>query len=359
MGKKPKIVEIDIIRAIAILAVVVIHGTSNAVMLPLGTVSQAVFFTVNRLSHFTVPVFIWVSGLVLFYSYYDAWDKRSAFAFMVKRLRLILVPYVLWSIFYYVFNQWMFHSVVHLDPWYLIKLLISGNASYHLYYIIIILQFYLVFPVLISLCKRSAKFRLLLIPIGIGVEAAFYSFSHWVRPIPYFESLFPGYCALFAFGAFTGIYHAEVLRWVNHWSVWVYVTCLLSGTAFTGMYVGSQYGIVSFENTWYELVLLLYCGATALSVLLFGQKLLGQNPWYAGALLSLGSASFGIYLAHPALLTLWDHVVKPPTDVWQFDLHTIAAILLSLLGAWGLTVGYRWIRWQKKAVAPSSKNLPS
>src|SRR5438105_649855 len=72
MGKKPKIVEIDIIRAIAILAVVVIHGTSNAVMLPLGTVSQAVFFAVNRLSHFTVPVFIWVSGLVLFYSYYDA-----------------------------------------------------------------------------------------------------------------------------------------------------------------------------------------------------------------------------------------------------------------------------------------------
>lgn len=43
MLSKPKLSEIDIVRALAIFAVVLIHGTSGATQLPVRTGSQAFF----------------------------------------------------------------------------------------------------------------------------------------------------------------------------------------------------------------------------------------------------------------------------------------------------------------------------
>ena len=146
MLSRPKLTEIDIMRAIAIIAVLLIHGTSGATQLPLRTGSHAVFFILNKASLFTVPLFIWISGVVLFYSYYDRWEQGMSLVFWTKRLRKILIPYILWSLFYYLFNQFIFHGRFGFDVVHVIKLLMSGNASYHLYYMIIIVQFYLLFP---------------------------------------------------------------------------------------------------------------------------------------------------------------------------------------------------------------------
>ena len=84
MLSRPKLTEIDIIRAIAIIAVLVIHGTSGATQLPLGTGSHAVFFILNKASLFTVPLFIWISGVVLFYTYYDRWEPGNVAGFLDK-----------------------------------------------------------------------------------------------------------------------------------------------------------------------------------------------------------------------------------------------------------------------------------
>lgn len=204
MSSRPKLPEIDLIRAIAIIAVVLIHGTSSATLLPIGSGSQAIFFILNKASLFTVPLFIWISGVVLFYTYYDRWEPGMSRVFWTKRLRRILIPYVLWSLFYYLFNQVMFHGNIRFDLIYFIKLLISGNASYHLYYMVIIVQFYLLFPLLITVVRRSTWLRRGLIPIGIVIQAAAYAFHHGVHPIPEYASLFVSYTALFPLWSFHG-----------------------------------------------------------------------------------------------------------------------------------------------------------
>ena len=38
--------------------------------------------------------------------------------FWTKRLQKILIPYVLWSLFYYLFNQIMFHGNIRFDAVY-------------------------------------------------------------------------------------------------------------------------------------------------------------------------------------------------------------------------------------------------
>jgi len=112
--KRPKILEMDIVRSIAILAVVLIHTTADATMsLPKGSISQIIVFAVNEASQFAVPVFIFISGIVLFYRYYDSWDfKALAWSFYRKRIGSVLIPYLIWSFFYYIFYQWLHQGTV-------------------------------------------------------------------------------------------------------------------------------------------------------------------------------------------------------------------------------------------------------
>ncbi|MFD0698659.1 acyltransferase [Paenibacillus sp. GCM10027628] len=341
MQIRPKIPEIDFVRAIAIIAVILIHGTSAATLLPMGTGSQAIFFTLNRACLFTVPVFIWISGVVLFYNYYDRWDPPMSFLFWTKRLRRILVPYVLWSIFYYIYNQYMYHGKANFDAIYMLKLLLSGNASYHLYYMVIIVQFYILFPIIMTAVRKFRLLRHGLIPIGISIQAVAYTVNHWVHPIPEYASFFASYSALFAFGAFTGIHYDKVSAWTDKHRAMIWAAMSLGGLAFVGMLLLNQFGLASFENTWFELALLVYCMAAALCFVQWGQRVHKSHSPLSTMMSGLGAASFGIYLAHPALLTLWDRLKPANEHILLFDLHTASSILVGLLGSWLLVLLYR------------------
>jgi probable poly-beta-1,6-N-acetyl-D-glucosamine export protein len=341
MQNRPKIPEIDFVRAIAIMAVLIIHGTSNATLLPVGTGSQAVFFILNRACLFTVPVFIWISGVVLFYNYYDRWDPTNSFVFWTKRLRRILFPYLMWSVFYYVYNQYMFHGKITFDAFYLSKLLLSGNASYHLYYMVIIVQFYILFPIIMTAVRKFRLLRKGLIPIGICIQAAAYSINQWLHPIPEYASLFASYSALFALGAYTGIHYSTVIAWANKHKTWIWTTMIMGGFTFVAMLLLHQYGFVNVENTWFELVLLLYCMTVTLCLVKWGQLAISSGSQLAAVMSGLGAASFGIYLAHPAILTLWDRLKPAKEDILLYDLHTASSILIGLLGSWLLVVLYR------------------
>ncbi|MDR6548852.1 acyltransferase [Paenibacillus qinlingensis] len=342
MISKPKLSEIDIVRAIAIIAVVLIHGTSGATQLPIGTGSQAIFFILNKASLFTVPLFIWISGLVLFYSYYDRWGSGMARIFWTKRLQKIVIPYLLWSIFYYLYNQFMFHGTIQLDAFHLFKLLLSGNASYHLYYMVIIVQFYVLFPLLMTAVKRYTWLRRALIPLGIGIQAASYTFHHRAFPLPEYSSLFLSYTATFFFGAFAGIYYPTIITWATRYKRWIWSAVLLAGGAFVGMLLLQQYEFAAFANTWFELALLAYCMTIPLVCVPWARKQLARGSRFSACLSALGAASFGIYLVHPAILTLWDRVAPEPAlgRIWLYDLHTSAAVFIGLLGAWLLARAY-------------------
>lgn len=351
---KPKLIELDIVRAWAIVAVVVIHGTSNATLLPVGGFSQGVFYAINRLSHFAVPVFVWISGLVLFYSYYERWDKKAAVTFMNKRFKLILIPYALWSCFYYIYNQLMYHGTVSIDLWQLFKLLLSGNASYHLYYMVIIMQFYCLFPLLMLLIFTFKRLRFLLFPLGLAIQALFYMFQHWISPIPYSATMFPSYTAYFTCGAFIGMHYQSVMELLRRRTGLTVAFFLICAIAFTGMYLLHQYRLAAFPIIWYEVTLLLYSIAAALGLTLIGTYLVREKPRAAALLLNIGTMSFAVYLLHPALLTVWMRLWKPPASIGLYDAYTIGAVLFSLSGSLYIAFLYRTISFNRKIVPSKS-----
>ncbi len=139
MPKEKNIFAIDAMRAVSILAVILIHTTTRvleSVHYDLNNYQWTLFL--NQLSRFAVPLFILISGFVLELSHNINGDWIT---FYKKRLSKIFIPYLFWSALYYL--------LVYTDNSdNFIQVLLKGNASYQLYFIPSLCLFYLLFPIL-------------------------------------------------------------------------------------------------------------------------------------------------------------------------------------------------------------------
>nr|WP_245247260.1 MULTISPECIES: acyltransferase [unclassified Paenibacillus] len=335
--------ELDVVRAVAILAVLIIHSTSDAtVELPIGSGSQAMYLALNKLSNFAVPVFIIMSGIVLFYKYQGGgFGGSQVVQFYVKRVKHVLFPYVLWSLFYYLYNQWIFDRAnLHMDWSSFAGLLPWAEASYHLYFMVIIVQFYLLFPLMMWLC-RFTWFRRSLIWIGLVIQGAFYSYNHWVEPISHMPSLCVNYFSMFTLGGWFGLHYETFAAWLKKHFVWVLPATILIGCSFLGLFLLESRMSIFLDGAWYHVLFFVYAAFAGMSLIRLGQLLLHFAMPAARALMALGAASFGIYLIHPAVLTYYrTHVPNDGGAIHEYHLYTFTALALSLVVPWVLAYVY-------------------
>jgi peptidoglycan/LPS O-acetylase OafA/YrhL len=359
MGRA-KLYEIDIVRAIAIISVLLIHGTSQGTVLPVGSKTQAIYYVINILSSFAVHVFILVSGLVLFYKYFDNWNiNQDTKIFYLKRLRQTVFPYILWSFIYYLFIQLSSTHHLSFDVVKFIKMLKWGDAYYHLYFLILIVQLYLVFPLVISLAKRYVFFRKWILLFGVLAQSVFYIYAHWFHPILHKASLFPNYAAVFSLGAFIGIYYDRFVVWNNKHIRWIFPLGVLSGLFLSSMYLLSQFRIYSFENTFYETGLVIYSMSMGVILIWVGRLLVTQVPLGAltKGLLAIGKASFGVYLMHPIFLSLWRNHVQWGNEILAYNLNSLLAVLFCLAASYFVYRLYkRYI--PRLPLTPMKKRIP-
>lgn len=144
MGKQ-RVDEIEILRALAFLVIVLQHvmavhiGSSS--MSLYSSVLSCVVLTIIR---FGVPAFIFMTGFVLFYNY----KSLDYPGFIRKRFVQVILPYLVWSIFY----SWVSSSngVIFDNPtnflWETAGHILRGDAAYHLWFMVLIIQFYILFP---------------------------------------------------------------------------------------------------------------------------------------------------------------------------------------------------------------------
>jgi peptidoglycan/LPS O-acetylase OafA/YrhL len=335
-GKKIKLLELDIVRALAILAVVLIHGTSSATVEPTeGSASQIMFYILNVGSSFAVPLFIMISGIVLFYSYDGRWNGRTALTFYRKRAVSLVIPYLIWAFFYYAFNQYINTKQFEMDwPAFWGKL---GWAewSYHSYFMLIIFQMYLLFPLFMTLVDRISWFRKWMIPLGLLIQEGFYVYRHWFSEgIPHSDRIAPTYMAYFLIGGAIGLYYPKVKAWVEKHKPLTAAAWLIAGSAYVSLFLLSRYKQIYAENTWYEVLWILYVTAAALFFMQIGRFLLSRFPRLSKPVMSIGICSFGIYLIHPAFLTLFTIMWKNPTTILMYDLYTFGRYAAVLGASW-------------------------
>jgi surface polysaccharide O-acyltransferase-like enzyme len=125
--------EIQVLRAMAILAVVLIHVTANFVNGGGLTYTTGAALVLDSAAHFAVPLFICISGFVLTLKTY------SLKTFFLKRVS-ILPTYIVFSIIYAIyFNRPIVASVLNAD------------GGYHLGFFATICGLYLFYPAIMRL----------------------------------------------------------------------------------------------------------------------------------------------------------------------------------------------------------------
>ncbi|WP_253735810.1 acyltransferase [Paenibacillus sp. FJAT-26967] len=361
LGRKMRINEIDIVRAVAIIAVVLIHSTPEAAMYSWqgtvvpdeGSLSQIVMFTLNRLSQFAVPMFILISGLVLFYRYSGNWSFKTAVQFYYKRLWSVVIPYLVWSFIYYIYNPWLAGVPMNLSAGDFLEKIKWADTGYHLYFMIIIFQFYLLFPLLMTFV-RYKWFRVSMIPLGLVIQLGFYSYHHWFAEVEHTASLAPTYFAYFMAGGFLGLYYNTFRSKIKSFTAAAFVVMLISGGANIAMYLLNRYQGQMFENTWYVVTMLVYAISTAVVLLGAGNVLLKRLPRISGWLLPLGAYSFGIYLVHPVILSAFKHKISAPGNILSYNLYVLVSFLTALLGSLIAAFLYRKAAQSIKRSKPKS-----
>ncbi|WP_197480018.1 acyltransferase [Paenibacillus swuensis] len=141
---KARIDELVLLRAMAFLAIVLQHCIGEFIYRPETLPHDGIML--GMLFHFTrfgTPTFIFISGLLFFYNYYHSLNYGS---FIRKRVMDIYVPFVIWTIVYFTLSQGVLWFIQG-ESWllFLKELFIPSNA-YHLWFIVMIFQFYLLFP---------------------------------------------------------------------------------------------------------------------------------------------------------------------------------------------------------------------
>jgi peptidoglycan/LPS O-acetylase OafA/YrhL len=288
--------EFDIIRAAAALAVIAIHITASYMNLPL-----AYFW--NHAVRFAVPLFIIISGFLL------CWTDRDdtflpAWEFYIKRLHRILWPYIIWTCLYSLLNAYL--SGLHNPIFFLITLgknLLWGTGYYHLYFLPIILQLYLLYPLLRRWLEKDARMLLLvsLVLTLMGQMVLYLYLLHIIALPPQYSAkyvlAFPVWLFYFVFGMYAAwrkeVWETKLSSGASlvifgiMWLVSLGLVLLDSRLTFPGSIVRPSIMLYTIGSYFFFYALALW----------FKQK---KWPW----LTWLSAQSFLLYLMHPLVLTI-------------------------------------------------------
>ena len=296
---KRKITEVSVFEFFLCMFVILIHLLSEGVnVFPKWSVLSIVFYTVTKLTTFAVPAFIFTSALKLFYKFSER--KFSYLPFLLDRIRKIYLPYIIMVIVYYIIYIYAFH-IYEFNPVSLIKYILNGDLSAQFYFIVLIMQFYLLMPVWILISKNRGNriFNLCIVIISIVCSIA-------VRTIlsgqDYTHKIFPSYLVFWVLGMYAGMYYNEFIRFLSRsrltvyagWLVFAILHCVTSYMEYAGV----------INNSFSAVFVIFFC---LFSTFGFYQYAYGLTESLEsrgkGFFISISGASYNIYLVHCLIIT--------------------------------------------------------
>lgn len=196
-------IELDTARVVAMLGVVLIHTSSLFITaessITLGGMNLA--FYLNQATRFAVPLFVLISGAALGFS------RQESYARFLRRRCVRLIPaYLVWSLIYYVYGLLTTKSAFSVFEF--AGILLRGGASSHLYFIVLILQFYLLAPLLRRWVQRMPAAALVTsLLITCYMQLGLQYIGQGIRILPLFLRmygwfLFPTWIFWFVLGIF-------------------------------------------------------------------------------------------------------------------------------------------------------------
>lgn len=297
-------------NALLCLCVILLHLTSNPVVeLTPFHPWHILMFLLNKTLVFAVPGFLFLSGLKL-YRRYSA-QPIDPLQFYRRRITKIFLPYVLsvsvYFVYYYAKNLVSLRDLpIHI---------FLGTLASHFYYVIIALQFYLLFPLLKKLVDRHP---VVLTLVSMTSTLTFYQFIHF----PYSDRFAGTYLFYFVLGMLFAkySYHESCQKFLP----WNLIALTLTAIAHFYSLYQTTYGTLSYS--WANAATVLYATLAMTAVYSLLVRLSQKHPVPSQLTQSLSQISYPIYLYHLLMLMILQYDIFP-----RFSLTSRYRFLISLV----------------------------
>lgn len=347
-GKK-RFDEFDAFRLFAAICVVIIHVSASAMgKFQTGSHLQLLITIINGLALFAVPGFIAISGLTIHLSY-----QSKPFIlkdFFKKRIVTLAIPYIAWTLIYYLDQLYFSRAAFSINDF--LRHLLLGTAFYHLYFMPIIFQFYLLYPLfnrLLQLVKPSSLLvlSLILFVLYIGSSLPLLSGVNFPWPIkaeiPYSDRFFMSYLPFYVLGMLMGHGYPWFLK---HIKGILAMTLPLYALSVYSHLLGRVDYFVFQKNPLWQLPLAWeissFCAIILLVALFSG---LSEKGWLPPWISKISALTFTLYLAHPLILQLCEIKLGVIANM-SLSLYYLLTLFLCILLP--LTFGVALNRIKKK-----------
>jgi peptidoglycan/LPS O-acetylase OafA/YrhL len=300
--------QVDVVRLLTFASVIAVHVVSNTTD-ESGVAARGVLV----LLHFTRETFFVITGFVLFHSSYPR-DGRTLDLprFWRRRFLLIGVPYLAWSAIY-----WWFHGARGAGD--LAVTLLTGSAEYHLYFLLVSMQVYLAFGLLVWLVRATRGHHGALLAAVTAYQVALFWLLHdvlprwggapaWLAAAPVWaQKLLPSYLVYVVAGALAAVHLARVQGWVAAHGRLVAVGVVVAAVFTEGAYLlqlatGSP---VYRAADVLQPDMIVWTAALTAGLLALGLRFAAnRRPGLAASAVAEGARiSFGVFLVHPLVIT--------------------------------------------------------
>jgi peptidoglycan/LPS O-acetylase OafA/YrhL len=343
-GTRKRLDHIDAMRPVKQAAVISTHALIY--FSPVG----AGLLTIDGLvlTHFSREAFLFVSACMLTFSYRDH-DRVATKQYWGRRFMAVGVPYLVWTLIYFIFvgltnvKGFPFYSVsasyffstkgLH----HLLDLTVQGY--YHLYYLLIIMEFYVLFPLLLKYLKRWTSRHVLIMALVLAWQILFsvavsYRLLGVIRPGFWQTRLILSYPLYLIGGIIVALHLDDVHAWVVRHSRGIIVTtvvCAVGALALNNIHHKGFFDIVIRPGgNPFAVTVIPYTVGAILCVYLLGVFLVSPDRHLRtrAAVKSGSDNSYGVYLSQLiwiiVLLRIWHHFKFDP----PFPIGPLIAVVI-------------------------------
>lgn len=322
--------EIEKLRGISIIAVVIIHALAPYYAILEVNLTILSLMYVDVLIHFAVPCFLMISGIVL-----AKYINFNWITFYNKRFRTLFVSYLIASLWYFVY--WYLRTGYNPPIGDLIQSIPGANAAYHLWYFAPLVQLYLVYPILnLLFCLvKDTKWKYGVLILMFGIQ--------WYSVSVQFICQGANYIFYFALGIY-------LARYKGLTKIYKLSPKIIAGLSTLSLFLcGFKVYRWAIENNgmslaynnpigiWFlEFVMII---ATILVLMNLLEKIRGK--W----LIELGKYSYGIYLYHVTFVFLFVDIAEQ----LHFSSSTYVYYIVGSL--WSLYTSYILVKLMSRVEA--------
>jgi len=334
--------------------VVFIHVVSKGIIEGrVGGTFWTTLFVCQKLVSFVVPAFIFASALKTAIKYAGS-NKRLTvpeyIKFMWGRILRVYIPYLVWVFIFYLYFVYDL-KYFEFDMRELVRYTLKGTLVAHFYFIIIIMQFYILMPLILWCCKRVNVVVALVAAFEISLAFRLLNQYH----TEYFKLLDASsvcffYLIFWVMGTYAGLHYEKFAAFIKSQRLWL--AAHAAAFAAAHIYLSYKQAVYGYHYAPSETVHLLFCVAMTIGFIAVLDMLMPLFERCMGFFKAIAGVSFYVYLSHILAIFAADKYTS------KYELTLMQSMIIRTAAAYILPFALSFLYvWAKKKVLRKDRGI--